>query len=323
MRSIQTSYTFPLSSVKPLDRLLRYRAYCLEETRKALRASTRRRERSPVGDDHLEPFGVVEEMEYLRCPKTGSLFLARCAAPKDWARLLADVNRYRHSPQAFHSGIEQSRNENVYLPKLQWIQSTLRLQGVEKPRAMEVATQPSDFTSFLKRSGSFSEVLAVDEMALKIDTVRNGERDAIQVAVLPESLDRVDDPSGLLYAVHRQLSEGGLVFITALVASGFDVAVLGLRNLYLYPPDRANCFSLPGLELLLRRVGFTPLEVSTPGVLDVEVVQAHLRHDPSLSLSAFESQIVSADSETREAFQRFLQERRLSSFARIVGRKQS
>ena len=105
------------------------------------------------------------------------------------------------------------------------------------------------------------------------------------------------------------------------MSSGFDVGVLGLRNLYLYPPDRANCFSRRGLELLLTRAGFTLLEVSTPGVLDVEIVQAHLRQIPSLILSGFERQLLAATAETQAAFQAFLQQHGMSSFARVVARK--
>ena len=325
MRSIQTSYTFPLSSVKPLNGLLRYRAYCLEETRKALQTLSRRREHSPVGDAQLEPFGYVEDFEYLRCAESGSIFLAQLPNPADWARLLAEVSRYRHSPKAFHSDIEQSRSETVYMPKLEWVESTLRLQGISKPRVMEVTTPPSGFTPLLKGSDSFTEILTADEMELVME--RRGANDEskgniAQAAVLLESLDRINDPVALLRAVARQLVDGGLLFVTALVCSGFDMAVLGLRNVYLYPPDRTNCFSLRGLKLLLSRAGFTLLEVSTPGVLDVEIVQAHLNHGTVIPLSTFEQELLNADGETHEAFQKFLQLRRMSSFARIVGRKQ-
>ena len=99
------------------------------------------------------------------------------------------------------------------------------------------------------------------------------------------------------------------------------MATLGVRNLYLCPPDRTNCFSLQGLSALLRQAGFALLEVSTPGVLDVEIVQAHVRRNPSLALSVFERQLLEASEETRTAFQTFLQQQGLSSFARIVGRK--
>lgn len=109
--------------------------------------------------------------------------------------------------------------------------------------------------------------------------------------------------------------------MTALVASGFDLAVLGLKSLYLYPPDRANCFTLRGLSMLLEQAGFHLLEVSTPGVLDVEIVTAHCARDPSVDLSPFERQLIESDQHTKDEFQAFLQQRGLSSFARMVMKK--
>jgi len=335
MRSIQTSYTFPLSSVKPLEGLLRYRMYCLEETRRTLSVSRRRRERSPVGGARLEPFDYVDGFEYLRCPETGNVFLAELADSKNWACLLSAASGYRHSPKAFHSEIIKERNENVYLPKLEWIQNTLRLQGLKKPLLMAVVTPPNEFSYVLERSDAFAEVLTVDEMKLveedrdkeKLDPranqVNGGKKGAVEAAVLPESLDRVDDPLALLRGVRSYLKDDGLIFVTGLVCSGFDFTVLGRNNLYLYPPDRTNCFSLTGLTELLNQSGFVPLEISTPGVLDVEIVLAHLGHDPAIPLSSFERRLLAANPETRAAFQAFLQERGLSSFARIVARKQT
>jgi hypothetical protein len=220
----------------------------------------------------------------------------------------------------------------VFAPKVDWIQSTLRLQDVSQPRIMEVVTPPSDFNPLLKGSGLFEEVLVVDEMEMVVSVSserslpkeRSGHRGgSVQVAILLESLDRVDDPAALLCAAAQRLEDDGLLFVTALVCSGFDMAVLRLRNLYLCPPDRTNCFSLRGLELLIEQAGFALLEVSTPGVLDVEIVGAHLRHDPTIPLSIFERLLLDADRETHAAFQSFLQQCGLSSFARIVARKGS
>jgi len=320
MRSIQTSVEVALSAVKPLEGLLSYRAYCLAQTRRARQEAARRRDRSPVSGTALEPVGEVEGLVYGRDPEGGGLFLMDVADPSPWARLLADVSRYRHTPEAFHASLAQSRTAHVYAPKVEWIRETLRLHGFERPQVLEVTTAPSDLTALLKASGICAEVMTVDEMALRT----NGEATACrpaQAAVLLESLDRVDDPAALVRAVARGVEPGGLVFITALVSSGFDVNVLGLRNLYVYPPDRTNCFSLQGLKRLWQQAGFTLVEVSTPGMLDVEIVQRHLTHDPSLPLSAFERHLLDADQETRDAFQAFLQQQGLSSFARLVVKK--
>lgn len=320
MRSIQTRHMFPLSAVKPLERLETYRSRCLAATKAALQGGGRRRTCSPVTSGLLESFGEVGGLEYLRCRDTGSLFLGTVGRPAAWAGVLREVNRERHAPAGFYSGLEQSRSENVYTPKLEWIHNTLLLQGIRQPRLMEVVTPPSDFSGLLTGSGLIRDVAIADEMELREEAAA-AEDKPVDVAVLLESLDRVDDPTSLLRAVAARLVGGGLVFITALVCSGFDIAVLGCRSLYLYPPDRTNCFSLGGLEDLISRAGFTLLEVSTPGVLDVEIVDAHVRHDPSISLSAFEQQLLQAPAEARSTFQLFLQQQGLSSFARIVGRK--
>lgn len=321
MRSAQTDDSFPLASVKPLERLLQYRAHCVAAVQDALRTGPmRRRDRSPVSNARLEPYGDIEGLAYARCPESGSLFLVELPEARGWARLLAELNQYRHSPDAFYSDIAQSRVDHVYAPKLEWIRETLRLQGIRRPRLLEGVTPPSHLTGLLSDSGLFEAIVTVDETALAGGTAQPTA--PVQAAVLLESLDRVDDPVALLHGVREPLEDGGLLFVTALVCSGFDFAVLGLRNLYLYPPDRANCFSLEGLSTLMSRAGFALLEVSTPGVLDVEVVLAHLRLDPSLPLSMFERQVVNADAETRAAFQAFLQQQGLSSFARLVARKE-
>ena len=322
MLTIQTSHAFPLSSVKPLDLQRNYRAYCLKATRNALlQGSTRRRERSPVGGASLEPCGAVEGFPYARDPETGSLFLTELPDAQGWATLLTEISRYRHSPEAFHLGLAQSRTDHVYAPKITWIQDTLRLQHVVRPRILEVVTLPSDLTCLLQQSGTFAEVFTINEMELALAPPRCNTHERVHAAVLLESLDHVDDPVALVRGVYTQLVEGGLVFITALVSSGFDMAVLGLHNLYLYPPDRANCFSLRGLTTLLTNGGFTLLEVSTPGVLDVEIVRAHVEQDPAMTLSSFERQLLHAPRKTQDEFQTFLQQHGLSSFTRIVARK--
>jgi len=290
-------------------------------TRQACGGSVKRRERCPADGVRLESFGDVEGLTYARCPQDGSLWLAALPEPVLWADLLARVSRYRHSSSAFHAELTQSRTDHVYAPKLEWIQDTLRLQQMGHPAVLEAVSPPSSFTSLLKDSGLCSTVVTVDEMALAHSPGRSAAAQRVQAAVLLESLDRVDDPEALLRGVDERLAPGGLLFVTALVSSGFDVATLGLQNRYLYPPDRTNCLSLQGLSALIAKMGFVLLEVSTPGVLDLEVVQAHLQQDPDMAVSVFERQLVEAGEETRMAFQTFLQERGLSSFARVVGRK--
>ncbi len=312
----ETNVAFPLSSVKALDGLRAYRQFCIETTKKALAAKSAKRGLSPLGSP-LVPAGAVEGLEYGRCPATGSLFLLNLPDAAAWEAVLSEVTRRRQSPDGFHAGVAGSRTENVYLPKLDWIQRTLQIQGVDKPSVLEVAPPQSRFTALL--SEAFRDVRSLGEMDLVAGKAPKGP--AAQAAVMLENLDHVNDPQKLLTAVAERLAPGGLLFITALVASGFDMTLLGFNNLYFCPPDRTNCFTLKGLELLLEKNGFALQEVSTPGVLDVEIVQAHVDQNADLSLSSFERELMASGADVKKEFQSFLQKAGLSSFARIVAKK--
>ncbi len=317
MRSIETSFAFPLSAVKPLDNIIAYRQFCIDRVRPTVHEPVQRRSTCEACESPTEFWGAIDDLNYVRCQRCASLFLQYLPSEAEWNEVLSAVSHRRNSAEMQKGDIAQSRTENVYAPKLDWIHNTLRLHNVLNPGIAEITTLPSPFTTLLKGSSSFASVKIIEESRLMTSPVDH----SFEAAILLESLDRAHNPAGLLAAVNKRLRGPGLVFITALVASGFDMLVLGNRNKYLYPPDRANCFSLDGLERLLLRMGFKLVELSTPGVLDVEIVTAHRSLLPDLELSGFEQRLLTASAETLGAFQSFLQQNRLSSFARIVARK--
>lgn len=320
MRSVQTMTTFPLEAVKPLERLAAYRARCLEATRAALAQAGPRPVRSPLDGGPLAPWASVEGLPYVRDPATDSWFLAARPSAARWAALLREVSAARNAPDGVHTRLAPTRTEHIARAKAEWVREALRLQRLPRPRLLCPVVPPERVTGLLAESAPEAELLVVDEPALTQGQAPRGIAPAT-AALLFESLDRAWDPAQLLRTVAGMLAPGGLLFVTALVSSGFDLAVLGARNQYLYPPDRANCFSRTGLERVITQAGFSLIEVSTPGVLDVEVLRAHLRQDPALAVSPFERRLAEAGPETQGAFQAFLQQQGLSSFARALARR--
>ena len=88
MRSIQSLQSFPLSSVKPLEGLIRYRDFCLDAVKRDQADKTTRRQHSPIDQKPLVHAGQVGDIEYLRCGATGSLFMAELPTPAKWSALL-------------------------------------------------------------------------------------------------------------------------------------------------------------------------------------------------------------------------------------------
>ncbi len=229
---------------------------------------------------------------------------------------------------------KQKRDEKIIKPRFQWILesaqeyfpgaqdfadvNTNQLGIIEEIAGAENFRRRTLINPFLKKEELNSIAIEVLEGPWWETPLKN----EVDVMSLFEMIDRVAHPDGLLRKVGQILRPGGLVFMTAITASGFDVQVLWERAENLYPPDRLNIFTVEGLRTLFERHGFECLELSTPGVLDVDIVAKAFKDDPQIPLPRFVRYLLSQkDPQIKKAFQEFLQANRMSSYARILLRK--
>jgi hypothetical protein len=141
-----------------------------------------------------------------------------------------------------------------------------------------------------------------------------------RIVAVFDSLEHERDVAGLLNEAERVLIPGGFLVVTARSGSGFDVQVLW-ENSDVTPLEHLNLISVEGLETALNRSGFEILEFSTPGQLDVQVVD-RLRKERGAILPRFLEYLLShRDPLCHEKFQDFIQEQRLSSHMRLIARK--
>lgn len=136
-----------------------------------------------------------------------------------------------------------------------------------------------------------------------------------------EVLEHVYDPCAFLAGCRRLLKPGGLALATTLTISGFDLLVLGSASRSITPPQHLNFPSVDGIQRLAVRAGFEVVEVVTPGELDVDIVRNALEAHPEMNVPAFVRTLTMADEATRQSFQSFLVEQRLSSHVRCLLRR--
>lgn len=137
-----------------------------------------------------------------------------------------------------------------------------------------------------------------------------------------EQLEHEFSPGDLLRSVHERLAPGGMLFFTTKTISGFDLQILWDKAPYIYVPEHLNLLSIKGITHLLEETGFEVIELSTPGQLDVGLVKATLKEDPSVRLQPFISYLINhRGDDAHEDFQAFLQRHRLSSHLRVAAVK--
>ena len=136
-----------------------------------------------------------------------------------------------------------------------------------------------------------------------------------------ETFDRAADLPGVVRMAHDALVPGGLLFATAPSVSGFELQVLWDRARTVAPPDKINLLSIRGFTALFAD-GWEILELSTPGMFDVETVRRAVHADPAADWPRFVRTLVTdATEQQRMEFQEYLQRARLTSFARLLVRR--
>lgn len=229
---------------------------------------------------------------------------------------------------------EAKRREKLFKPRVQWIIETVEEYFPAARRFTSINSVHSPFLQELIDSDYFKETNIVSPRA-DLSHV-NCEKDGIEVVndltsafsrstdavTLFEVIDRLSDVDAFAGALEKLLVPGGLCFLTTISISGFDLQVLWDKSNSIFPPDRMNVLSTEGLMTLFERHGFECIELSTPGLLDVQIVANACKENTSIEIPRFIRYLIDQRSDdTLQTFQEFLQMNQLSSFTRAVFQK--
>lgn len=143
-------------------------------------------------------------------------------------------------------------------------------------------------------------------------------RGPVDVVTAFDTLDRISDVRALVTDVADVLRPGGLLFVTAPTISGFDLQILEGDAGAVLPPAKLNLLSISGFGWLFSAASWRVIELSTPGLFDVENVRQAVLASPDAAWPPVVRSLVLQPEEARRELQEYLQRRRLASFARLV-----
>jgi len=274
---------------------------------------------------------------YRSCAACGSLYVSPRPGPEAFSRYLRGSNMGRCFGERFYRRTADRRRELVYRPRAQLVAATA---GELLPGGpLSVADIGSGFGVFLEElqaTGAFARLVGVEpdpalaqlgrqkgfgvlETSIEEAEARHLPGGPVQLATCFEVIEHVREPLALLQGIQRLLTPGGLLYLTTLTITGFDLQVLGERSNSIYPPHHINLLSVEGFSALVERAGLELLRLTTPGKLDVSIVLNALEEHPDLELPGYVHELLRRG----DAFQRFLQENRLSSHVHVVARNAS
>jgi Zn ribbon nucleic-acid-binding protein len=291
--------------------------------------------RSDDANKAFKKFGF----EYLQCDTCGTVYMSPRPDDREIRNHFLASRSSHYWQETLTKTTDKKRREKIYFPRFQWILDTADEYLSGKKIVADINSKNISYSRELAKNKNFSGKIIVnpyfDPAALEEYTgpenntrivpkedmqKKPGQKPNVLTAF--EVIDYTSDVDALMTRMREMLSDDGLCFITTISISGFDLQVLWNHSESVFPVDRINVFSQKGLLIFFKRHGFELIEFSTPGMLDLNIVEEAYRRDPSLEIPRFIKMMIDRDDDQlKKDFQTFLQVNKLSSFVRIVTKK--
>lgn len=286
------------------------------------------RQRAPV----YEKYG----MQHVRCEACETQYISPRPSPAVLKDFYRSSKNYAYWAKHIFPATAASRKERIFRKRAELVAEIARVQGFAGGTVLEVGAGYGLFCETIADTKAFDRVIGVEPtpdlakicrdkgieiLETMIEDVRLDAK--VDVVVNFEVIEHLFDPGAFLRACREVLKPGGHLVLTCPNIAGFETRMLG-RESDTIDHEHLNYFSPSSLRLLAERAGFEPLEVRTPGVLDVDIVRSRVldASKPPIAMDPFLRDVVtSPDEDVRNDFQAFLTRRALSSNMLLVARR--
>lgn len=280
---------------------------------------------------------------YETCPDCDTLFVNPRPDLPAFQRYYQEAPSIKFWATNFYRETEEARRERIAKPRAltvveKWTQYAAECRGVRRGWVSDVGAGYGVFCEELRNMAPDHMDLVAIEPSPALAAVCRGKqirvvsqfleemrRDQLPVdldgpgmLVSFELIEHVQDPVVFFQAAHRLLVPGDLLLLTTLNGLGLDIQVLWEKSKSVHPPHHVNFFNPRSIRRLLERLGFQVLEVTTPGRLDVSILENSA--GKRLLDRSWTNLLKQLDAVGKERLQQFLQDHQLSSHMMVVAR---
>ena len=287
------------------------------------------------GREHVMKWQKLE-LNYCECANCGTIYVSPRPGPAALSDYYSNSELYDYWRRHIFPASETTRRERIFRPRLERVLALCTEHGIKPQSLIEVGPGFGTFCELAMQSRLFRTVLAIEPtrslaeacrergisvIEKPIEEVDLGQHPADVLAGF-EVIEHLLDPGNFLKACAKSIRPGGLLVLTCPNGRGFEVEVLGVAS-DTVDTEHLNYFNPRSINLLVGSSGFEVLEVSTPGVLDADIVRNKaLKGKIDLSRQRFlEIVLLERWNDIGESFQRFLRDSLLSSHMWLVARK--
>lgn len=282
-----------------------------------------------VGVPAFDKYGFT----YETCPSCQTLFVNPRPVSEAFSKYYTESPSSKYWASTFYKETAEARREKLWKPKARLIRDTLAKHSAEHHALIDIGGGFGLFAEEI-RSLCGQAPLVIEPGPNLAAACRQKSLPVIQKfleqvspAELPlgpkafvsfELFEHLHDPATFLRQLNSLMVSGDLFIFTTLSGSGVDIQALWEDSKSVTPPHHLNFLNPRSVGLLLERLGFENLAVTTPGKLDIDIL---VNNQTAIKDRFWQTFVATASDAEKTAWQQLIATTGWSSHMMVVCRK--
>lgn len=271
---------------------------------------------------------------YAECPDCSTLYVSPRPERSAFERYYTDSPSTHYWATTFYKETEAARREKIWKPKAELISEKLShfsafdeivdVGGGYGTFAEEINRISGCKVTIIEPSRHLAEIcrnkgfVVIEKFLEDVSPCDLGHKTRCFVSF--ELFEHLYDPAAFLRCLNRLMRVGDAFIFSTLNGMGADIRVLWEHSQAVSPPHHLNFFNSHSVRKLLATCGFGVIEVTTPGRLDVNIIENSLQHVTDRFWQTF---ITHSSENAKQQLQEFLAAHLLSSHMMVICKKDS
>ncbi|MBF0340491.1 MAG: class I SAM-dependent methyltransferase [Magnetococcales bacterium] len=282
-----------------------------------------------VGEHAFVKYGFT----YETCPNCHSLYVNPRPVAEAFSKYYTESPSSQFWATTFYKETAEARREKLWKPKARLIRDTMAKYAAAHHTLIDIGGGFGLFAEEIRNL--FGQAPIVIEPGPHLAVVcREKSLPVIQKFlehVTPDDLpkgpktfvsfelfEHLHDPAAFLHQLNGLMATGDLFIFTTLSGSGVDIQALWEDSKSVTPPHHLNFLNPRSVALLLERLGFQNLAVTTPGKLDIDIL---VNNHAAIKDRFWQTFVATATDAEKAAWQEMIASTGWSSHMMVVCRK--
>lgn len=284
------------------------------------------------GDKGLFSF-KKDNFEFDECEKCKTLYVSPRPDKESFNNYYTDSQSSKFWATTFYEATQENRREMLWKPKAKLINDKIGKYSASTKTILDIGggygvfmeeflklnnlshlvVEPSKYLSSICRDKNLN-VLEKFLEDIESDELMHENKAFVSF----ELFEHLHDPKLFLETLYNLMDKDDLFIFTTLSGMGVDIQTLWEDSKSIAPPMHLNFFNPKSVTILLESLKFEVLEVSTPGKLDINIMENNL---PKIKDRFFKNFIEYSNQDEKDSMQKFISDNFLSSHMMIVCKK--